>query len=389
NVNAVTFSPCGEYIISASNDATLRLWDNQGNPIGNPFTGHQSNINAVAFSPSGEYIVSGGEDCTLILWDTKGNLRGNPFTGHQSRVTSVAFSSDGKLIVSGSSDGSLRIWDLKGNHVIAPIAFSDVWVDCVAFSPDGKQIVCGINNDPLSGRGFEGILRIWDTEGHPIGNPFTGHCDSVTSVAFSPDGTLIVSGGADSTVRLWDQQGNSIGNPFTGHCDSVTCVAFSPDGEKIVSGSFDGTVRLWQVDWVLWLQIACDRLRHHPLFKNPETEVASQACEICKNYIWNPSIGVQKLYEQAMQRMKDEENLENFLASEEKIFSAVLPILNVAIRFNSTHASVYYLRGKCYAKLNNLPQATQDFQKAAALCQQLGQTSSKEYQEVIKFLNQL
>lgn len=84
--------------------------------------------------------------------------------------------------------------------------------------------------------------------------------------------------------------------------------------------------------------------------------------------------------------MKEEEN---FQAAEEKNFSAALTILNLAIRFNSAHASAYYLRGRCHAKLNNQPQATEDFQKAAALYQQLGQTSSKEYHDVIKFLNQL
>ena len=68
----------------------------------------------------------------------------------------------------------------------------------------------------------------------------------VNSVAFSPDGRRIVSGGADNTVRVWDADtGQRIGQPLTGHTDGVTSVAFSPDGTRIASGSGDKTVRLW------------------------------------------------------------------------------------------------------------------------------------------------
>ena len=65
-------------------------------------------------------------------------------------------------------------------------------------------------------------------------------------MAFSPDGTRIVSGSDDSTVRVWDAAtGRPVGQPLNGHTGSVTSVAFSPDGKRIVSGSEDKTVRVW------------------------------------------------------------------------------------------------------------------------------------------------
>ena len=68
-------------------------------------------------------------------------------------------------------------------------------------------------------------------------------------MAFSPDGTRIVSGSADKTVRVWDADtGQPIGQPLTGHTDAVRSVAFSPDGKRIVSGSADKTVRVWDAD---------------------------------------------------------------------------------------------------------------------------------------------
>jgi|SRR6185295_12049817 WD40 repeat protein len=72
------------------------------------------------------------------------------------------------------------------------------------------------------------------------------HTEEVYTVAFSPDGTRIVSGSSDLTVRVWDANtGQPVGNPLTGHGGIVKSVALSPDGKRIVSGSADKTLRVW------------------------------------------------------------------------------------------------------------------------------------------------
>jgi WD40 repeat protein/transcriptional regulator with XRE-family HTH domain len=111
----------------------------------------------------------------------------------------------------------------------------------VAFSPDGKIMASG------SG---DGAVRLSNLATHQqIGSPLTGHGGPVNSVAFSPDGKSLASGGDDDTVRLWDLATHrQIGRPFTGRGGSVVnTVAFSPDGTTLASGSLDGTVRLWDV----------------------------------------------------------------------------------------------------------------------------------------------
>jgi WD40 repeat protein len=149
-----------------------------------------------------------------------------------------AFSPNGTRIVAASADNTLRVWDVDtGQPVGQPLTGHTDTVWSVGFSSDGHRVV---------GSGDK-TVRVWDAAtGKPIGEPLTGHTDAVSKVAFSSDGHRIVSGSNDHTVRLWDADtGKPIGQPLTGHTDGVSSVAFSPDGRRIVSGSGDKTVRVW------------------------------------------------------------------------------------------------------------------------------------------------
>ena len=74
-----------------------------------------------------------------------------------------------------------------------------------------------------------------------------GHTGSVRSVAWSPDGSQLVSGSFDGSVRIWDAGTGNLLRTLWGHRRGVWSVAWSPDGSQLASGSYDKTVRVWGI----------------------------------------------------------------------------------------------------------------------------------------------
>ncbi|KAI9460067.1 WD40-repeat-containing domain protein [Boletus coccyginus] len=238
-VVSVAFSPDGKIIVSGSSDTTIRAWDTQTKlQVGSAFHGHTGSVNSIAFSPHGIWFASGSSDNTIRIWNTKAHIQVALLKGHTNPINSIAASLNGERIVSGSSDGTIRVWStLTWSQVGGPLNGPPSPVNSVAFSPDGKLIASGSDDS---------IIRLWDFRAGSQVGTLEGHIDHVTSVAFSVDSKFIVSGSTDRTIRVWDAATHSqVGTPLTKHTGRISSVAISHDGRTIVSGSWDGTIRTW------------------------------------------------------------------------------------------------------------------------------------------------
>ena len=107
----------------------------------------------------------------------------------------------------------------------------------VAYSPDGCLIVAG---------GADGIVRLWDVATKSCVAKLEGHQNEIKGVAYSPDGEQVASCSDNGTIRLWDVASTSCVARFS-MSTTVWSVAYSPHGDQIISGSGDGIVRIWDV----------------------------------------------------------------------------------------------------------------------------------------------
>jgi WD40 repeat protein len=111
-------------------------------------------------------------------------------------------------------------------------------VSSVAFSPNGKLALSG---------SWDNSLKLWDINSGQQIRSFKGHSDNVNAVAFSPNGKLALSGSMDDTLKLWEVNSGREIRSFKEHSDDVNAVAFSPDGKLALSGS-SNTLKLWEVN---------------------------------------------------------------------------------------------------------------------------------------------
>jgi serine/threonine protein kinase len=278
-VTALSYSDDGTALVSASKDATVKIWTASSATLkrtiemddgpatamavsGNRLlTGHangnvvlwdweraekistykrnDAEIWSVAFLGSGQRFASAGHDWKIAVWDAA--TASGPFgvlDAHDSAVQSLAFGMAGSkpVLASGSADKTLKIWNLETLDRVRTYRGHRDYVTAVALSAGGKDVASA---------SLDGKVRIWSSRSSRLTRSLSGHQGKANAVVFAPTGDVLASGGADGKVRVWDFKKSRTPKTLPSHAGDVTALAFSPDAHHIASAGDDGLVRVW------------------------------------------------------------------------------------------------------------------------------------------------
>jgi WD40 repeat protein len=277
-VRAVSFSPDGSLVLTASDDDSARIWRADGVLVrtlrqGGPPT-------SASFSPEATLVLTAGRDGTARIWrmDTgkqTATLR------HGGPVTSATFSHDGRVVLTTSEDGTARIWTaatgapllavkhdrpvlsgslsndgrflvtvssdrsglnlrarlfaLPGGRLLHELPAKGVTT--AAFNPSGTLLVTGSEDHTAA---------IWQVQSGARLHLLADHRGGVTDAVFGPGGRLVVTTGSDGATRVWDARTGTRVALMLGHANAVNSASFSADGRFLITASSDGTARVWE-----------------------------------------------------------------------------------------------------------------------------------------------
>lgn len=296
SVTKAVFSPDGDYLLSAGDDGTARLWDKETGDA-QVMEAHGA-VTEVMFNPAGSHAAWIDASGACWLWDLQADSKPIELDGHEGPVCSAAFSSDSAKLATGGDDNRIWIRDGQDGDRLVLCRFKnkgryDPGVVDLAFRPDSGEIAAACKDshvrcfDPLTGSPSQwrkkeneepadqfkkfplhGISYLPDGKGvllsgnsgpmsiclqYPEGvivQPETFSTGNITCALASDDGELILTGSVGASVFVWHREGQPMALR-DGDASSILSADFSPEdpaNRRVISASSDGKVSVWPVD---------------------------------------------------------------------------------------------------------------------------------------------
>ncbi len=272
------FSPDGMLVASVSADQTVRLSDAQALGEIRVLRGHTSEVWGLAFSSDGQTLATCGKDGTIRLWDLRTPAHNGVATRDVNFWNWPVFSEDGSLVAVGEKKAGVSIWKANDGtpagtirEAQRPLAFGSnsetlvtlghhdelqQWTFSMTTCLLKKTIQLGATNirahvflpeRPMLITGDrQGEIRLWNSDSGIEQGNWKAHPDRITSIAFSPDHTLLATASeAEDDAKVWDLASHKLKLTLRGHKMAIFSVAFSPDARLIATASLDDTCGLW------------------------------------------------------------------------------------------------------------------------------------------------
>ena len=238
---SLAYSKDGRIIAAGGTDGTISLWEARAGNLIRRIKGHEvhyetigktrhqiGKVEAVRITPDSRFVISCSNDKTVKLWDITTGVEVRSFKGHKEGVHALDCSPDGSMVVSAGYKSIIFIHDLNTGKVLKKFNGQHNSVYELRFSPDGKYLLSA---------GMDKTMRLWDVKSAKCLQTFRGHNDAVTVIDLSSDGKIALSAGINKEIKLWDMETGQLIRTLNVSKEKIFAACFTLDGSHIVAAS--------------------------------------------------------------------------------------------------------------------------------------------------------
>lgn len=236
--NHVKYSSDGDWLVTASSDQTVAIFDPESATEKNRFPVQRATTRGLAVDPDGQMIATSATDGTVRLWDADTGTPTKVFWGHTSWAGDVVFANQGDRLISVDDKTGLKVWNPVADVGDFRTKTHSSTVYDVQYNSTGTVVAtCS----------FSSTIRLWDVPSGKRLKTFSEHSAAVNDIDISADDCWLASASSDKTVRIHDMAG-ATSKRLKELPDEALCVTFSPNGKLLAAGAKDGTIRVWNVE---------------------------------------------------------------------------------------------------------------------------------------------
>ncbi len=230
NVNAITFAPPGNHVVTGSHDGYVHVHNLGGGGVERFWTGHASTVLSVDAGNNALQIVAGQKNMRVTTWETATGMRSTQF--YHGVVAAMALSSHAGVAMGADTGGTVTLLATRGDREVAAWHGHRGTIECAAFSPDLRLIASG---------GWDQSVVLWDRAAGRILRTLSGHTRAVSGVGFVAGGAKVVSAGLDGAILLTDLAGGATERVFAVR-HPIVRLAVAPSGSFAVFGDRSGQI---------------------------------------------------------------------------------------------------------------------------------------------------
>ncbi|OMJ93875.1 hypothetical protein SteCoe_3067 [Stentor coeruleus] len=234
-INSVLFVESKELVLTGSKDKSIKIWRYSGFIVAT-LVGHLKPVNCCA--AIGNYIISCSDDKTLKLWDIENMSFGRNITTGFDKIVSCAASSDGRRFAFAETHNRIQVWDTITMQPIFDLNDRKLIV-CIKFTGDSKSLI-SCSDDYY--------IYIWNLDLRVRDFAIRFFPKKPTAFSVNYNGTLIITGLGDKSIKIWSSDERRDEYTLHGHNDEIRQIACSNTGKLLVSGGLDEKVVLWDLE---------------------------------------------------------------------------------------------------------------------------------------------